>query len=697
MRHFIFGVITLGIAMMNTTTQAQKNKNIPKVEDAYLWLEDVSSQKSLDWVRAKNKVTLDVLEASPNFELTRNKAFAILSDKNRIAYATIQGERVTNFWQDETAVRGMWRSASLKSYLAGKPEWTPLLDLDALAKAENKNWVWKGAKCLAPKYNHCMISLSDGGKDAVEMREFDIETASFVKDGFSIPQAKNNVAWWDENTLIIGTDYGPNSMTESGYPRTVKKWQRSTPLTSAILLFEGAQKDISVSAIVNHDNGRHDRMILRGKTFWTNEIFHINKKEALIKSPLPDDVDIKDVSNGWVFAVLRKDYQGIPRGSLVTYAIDTLLRTGTAPLETVYTPTAGVSIDDVSAAKSKIYVSVLDNVTGKLKTFSRTKKSWTEQNIALPANGTLSIVSVASTSDLALVNFQSFTTPSSLYAMSDAAPYIIAALPARIDVARYETLQKFATSVDGTKIPYFIVRPKSIGPLPTLLYGYGGFEVSSKPAYVGPLAQFWLEGGGAYVVANIRGGGEYGPDWHQAALKQNRQRAYDDFHAVAEDLIKSGATTAKQLGIQGGSNGGLLVSVAYTQRPELYGAVICQVPLADMKRYHLLLAGASWVDEYGNPDIADEWAYISKYSPYQNIKKDVKYPKVFFTTSTKDDRVHPAHARKMAARMSDYNHPIYYYENIDGGHAGVANLKESAYRTALFIAYLNKELRSPSK
>jgi prolyl oligopeptidase len=357
-------------------------------------------------------------------------------------------------------------------------------------------------------------------------------------------------------------------------------------------------------------------------------------------------------------------------------------------------------------------------VKGKLAAFTRTRTGWQLEDVTLPENGTLAVTSVAKNSELAFVNFNSFTTPSSLYAIAaekyvptnrDASeklakpksatmdariPYLISSLPARFDGAKYDVTQRFATSKDATKIPYFLIRPKgATGPLPTLQYGYGGFEVSQTANYVGPLGQFWLEEGGAYIVANIRGGGEYGPAWHQAALKENRQRAYDDFHAVAEDAIKSGLTTAKQLGIQGGSNGGLLVSVAYIQRPELYGAVICQVPLADMRRYHRLLAGASWMGEYGDPDVADQWAYISKYSPYQNIQSGATYPKVFFATSTKDDRVHPAHARKMAARMSAFNHPIYYYENLDGGHAGVANLKESAYRAALFMTYLNRELK----
>jgi prolyl oligopeptidase len=676
----------------NSMSHAQTRNQIP--DDPYLWLEEVESAKSLDWVRDKNKSTLSVLEAAPKFQSYRDRAFAILNDKNRIAYGTILGDRVTNFWQDENSVRGGWRTASLISYITGKPQWKTLIDLDALAKTEGKNWVWKGADCLAPDFRYCLVKLSDGGKDAVEVREFDTEMMQFVAGGFVVPQAKNNVSWWDRDTLVIGTDYGPGTLTDSGYPRILKLWKRGTPLASAQHIFDVPMDNVSADTVVVQEKKRTDRLLVQSLTFWTAKYFHVRKNGEQVASPLPDDADFKDMAGGRVFALLRSDWSGFSKGSLISYGIDRFLKKGKADAELIYAPTQGASVSSVSITPAKVFVNILDNVTGKLKAFTRSRKGWQEEDIALPANGTLAIMSSSTLADLAFVNFNSFTTPSSLYAVGGKKPVVIASLPARFDAARFDVTQNFATSKDGTKIPYFLVRPKgAAGPLPTLQYGYGGFEVSQTPNYVGPLAQFWLEEGGAYIMANIRGGGEFGPAWHQAALKENRQRAYDDFHAVAEDAIKSGVTTAKQLGIQGGSNGGLLVSVAYTQRPDLYNAVICQVPLADMRRYHKLLAGASWMGEYGDPDVPTEWAYISQYSPYQNIRKNATYPRVFFATSTKDDRVHPAHARKMAARMIEQNHPIYYYENIDGGHAGVANLKESAYRAALFMAYLNRELK----
>jgi prolyl oligopeptidase len=661
--------------------------------DPYLWLEDVESAKSLDWVKARNKESLDLLEAAPNFRVHEQRAIAILNDKRRIAYPDIIGQTVYNFWQDERNVRGIWRSASLASYTSGKPVWSTVLDMDALSKAESKNWVWKGANCLKPENTRCLVSLSNGGKDAVEVREFDLGTRQFVSGGFVIPEAKQAVDWWDKDALIVGTNWGDGALTTSGYARILKIWKRGTPLSSAAQIAETAPTNVWLNPLMAHEKGRTDRAVYEGLTFWSGKLSHVRDDGSKVASPLPDDADIQGMNDGHVFALLRTDFDGKPKGALVAYEIDPLLAKGSTKIELVYAPGPRASISGVSVAHPSLYVSVLDNVTGKLFAL-RKASSWVATQIKLPAKGEIDVVATADDSDLAFARYTGFITPDTLYAVGTGRPKVVAALPARFDASKFNVVQKFATSRDGTQVPYFIVRPKAArGPLPTWMYGYGGFEISVKPNYVSPAVQFWLEEGGQYVVANIRGGGEFGPDWHQSALKQNRQRAYDDFHSVAEALITTKATTAKQLGIDGRSNGGLLVGVAYTQRPELYGAVLMGVPLADMKRYHLLLAGASWMGEYGNPDVPAEWDYISRYSPYQNIKKAAAYPKVFFYTSTKDDRVHPAHARKMAARMAEYGHPFYYYENIDGGHAGVANLKENAYRAALMLAYLGRELK----
>ena len=667
-------------------------------DDPYIWLEDVQGARALDWVKARNAQTLSVLEAAPGFAQNQQRAMDILNDRRRIAVPDIMGKQVANFWQDEKNVRGVWRIATLDSYLTGKPLWDVLLDLDALSKAESRNWVWKGADCLKPDYQRCLIRLSDGGKDAVEIREFDLSTRQFVAGGFVVPEAKQAVTWWDADRLVIGTNWGAGSLTTSGYPRELRLWQRGTALAEAKSLVQAPVASVGINPQVAHEAGRNDRAWFESMTFWTGRLTHVRADGSTIRWPLPDDADYQGMSGGRVYALLRSDLatNGIAykRGSLVAYEIDLLTEKGASDIELVHAPKPGESVSGVRFAKSLVYVSTLENVKGRLLAVSRTSKGWLAKKLTLPDNGTVALVDAAGESDLAFARFTAFTEPDRLYAVGDGRPRVVASPPARFDARQFNVSQRFATSADGTKVPYFLIRRKGArGPLPTWMYGYGGFEISVTPSYVSPAIQFWLEGGGQYVATNIRGGGEYGPDWHQSALKANRQRSYDDFHAIARDLQQRKLTTPTMLGIDGRSNGGLLVGVAYTQHPELYGAVLMGVPLADMRRYHLLLAGASWMDEYGNPDVPAEWDWISRYSPYQQIRKDATYPRVFFYTSTKDDRVHPAHARKMAARMEEYGKPYFYYENIDGGHAGVANLRENAYRTALMLAYMNRELK----
>ena len=669
-----------------------------QADDPFQWLEDVEGKAALDWVRARNATSLATLEAQPGFAGYRARAEAILSDKQRIPFAAIQGQSVVGFWQDDQHVRGIWRTSPLKDYLAGKPAWRTLIDVDALAKAEGENWVWKGAQCLMPAYDRCLVSLSRGGKDAVELREFDMKSGQFVADGFRLPEAKARVDWFDRDSLLVGTDYGPGSLTESGYPRIIKLWKRGTPLADARTLFEGKTDDVWAAPDTRIGVDGAFRTIVRGLTFWTAEIYHVANDGALARSPLPLDADFKGVFSGLAVALLRGDWthDGVTyrRGALVAYPVRPLVNAGATKVELVYAPPAGVAVYEVAGARDVLYVTVLDKVRGRLLALNRGEPAWKVRDMAVPPNGALHLISTSDDSNLVLLTHEGFTTPQTLLAVDEGRQQSPYRLPQRFDPARFIVEQAFATSKDGTNIPYWVVRPKNAtGPLPTLLYSYGGFEIPLLPNYVTPEVQFWLEDGGAYVVANIRGGGEFGPDWHQSALLEHRQRAYDDFAAVAADLHQRKLTTPAQLGIYGRSNGGLLVSVAFTQHPELYGAVICGVPLADMKRYHKLLAGASWVGEYGNPDDPAQWAYISGYSPYQRLTADARYPRVFFYTSTKDDRVHPGHARKMAARMEAQGHPFFYYENIDGGHAGVANLKETAYRAALMKVYLDSQLK----
>lgn len=669
-------------------------------QDPYLWLEEVEGQQALDWVRARNDQSLKILEAQPKFAEYRARAEAILSDKRRIPTPSIQGESVVNFWQDDTHVRGIWRKASLKSYLSGQPQWQTLIDMDALAKAEGKNWVWKGATCLKPDYVRCLVAVSNGGKDAVEIREFDTATGKFVDGGFRLPEAKVRLDWLDRDTLIVGTDFGEGSLTTSGYPRILKTWKRGTELSAARTLYEASPTDMAAGVDVSISEKGTYPLVIRSTSFYTGEIHHMKADGTLVRSPLPNDADYRLMFNGRVVALLRTDwtYNGstYPRGSVIAYAIDPVLEGKPATIEQVFTPKQGQAVSELEGAKDTLYVNVLDNVRGRLLALTPGKDgAWRATDLDAGKDVALQLVSASSKSDLILFKREGYTTPSELVAAGDGPTKVAYALPARFDASKFTVEQLFATSKDGTKVPYSIVKPKDAkGPLPVWMFAYGGFEVPLVPSYVVPEYQFWIEEGGAYVVANLRGGGEYGPEWHQSAILENRQRAYEDLFAVSEDLIKRGITRPEKFGVYGRSNGGLLTSVALTQRPDLYGAIISGVPLADMKRYHKLLAGASWMAEYGNPDDPKQWAFISQYSPYQKLAAGQKYPQIFYYTSTKDDRVHPGHARKMAAKLEELGYPYFYYENLDGGHAGVANLKETAYRAALMLVYMNSQLKA---
>ena len=670
--------------------------------DPHLWLEDVTGAKALEWVKARNAKYLPELESAPQFKAWQARAEEILQDPRRIAYPTganpsgVTRDKVFNFWRDPKNVRGLWRVSPRAAYDAGKPEWTTLLDMDALEAAEKANFQFSGANCLAPAYKRCLVGLSVGGKDAVEIREFDLETKQFVAGGFRLPEAKQTIAWLDENRLLVATAAGP--ATTSGYAREVRLWQRGTDFKTAKLMLTAAETDMGAWPAAFGDAEGRRAIIDQRTSFWTGKVRHLMADWSLADSPLPDDADFRFIANVGdgprAYALLRTDFQGIPKGSLVSYAVPNVGKMG--PVELVFAPGETQAIESVDATAKAIYISLLDNVAAKLIRMSvgpesRGGRTWQQGEVALPANSALGLVATDE-ADTLYANVTSFTEPSRLMRTTGgAAPVLVASAPAFFDASKVEVSQRFATSKDGTKVPYFVVRPKGAkGPLKTHYWAYGGFEIAMVPSYLSPENQMWLEAGNQYVLANIRGGGEFGPRWHQAALLEKRQNSYDDLHAVAEALKAEGL--ASKIAVHGRSNGGLMSSVAYTQRPDLYDAALVGVPLADMKRFHLLLAGASWMAEYGNPDTSD-WEFISKYSPYQNIRKGTDYPRVFFYTSTKDDRVHPGHARKMAAEMEAQGHPIYYYENIDGGHAGVANLKENAYRAALMLAYMNAELK----
>lgn len=681
-------------------------------DDPYQWLEEVQSEKALDWVKAQNARSLQELEADPRFEAMYEEALSVLTSKARLPLGAVHNGHVYNFWQDDAHVRGLWRRASVESYRAGAPEWETLIDVDALAQEEARNWVWGGADCLSPAYVQCMVELSDGGTDAGVWREFNTANKAFVAGGFFIPEGKSNIEWLDGDTLLAGVDTGEGSMTTSGYPRRVQKIGRRAALKTAPLLYEGEESDVSVAARVEQEDGAAHVFIVRSPSFFESEYFYARSEAgnvgALEKLPLPLNADFKGALDGRAIFLLRETwkYRGktYAQGSVVAYDL------ANKRAETVMTASPSQSITDVEAGKSSLIVGYLEDVSGKAARLVRDKKKkkWNVKPIALPENGVVSVVSAGGGTDDAMFSFESLTIPDSLYYAQANDIYLpgaadkvekVAETPPFYDAAGVIVEQRFATSADGTKIPYFIMGLDSVlkkGDAPTVQYAYGGFLAPTLPLYYedparpqhGALAGLmWVKRGGVLVLSNIRGGAEYGPKWHQAALKENRQRAFDDFIAISEDLIATGVTSTEKLGAIGRSNGGLLMGALLTQRPDLYAAIDCGVPLFDMKRYTNLGAGASWIGEYGDPDKPEEWAYISKYSPYQNLKKDESYPKVLFYTSTLDDRVHPAHARKAAAKMEGFGHDFFYYENIEGGHGGTANQDQLAYRTAIEYAY----------
>ncbi len=667
-------------------------------EDPYLWLEEVENEKALAWAGEKSAADTAIFEAVPEYDEIYTRLVEIYNSSERIPSPGIRGAWIYNFWQDPDHERGIWRRTFLDEYVKKAPAWETVLDLDALADAEGENWVWKGADCLGPEYRHCMISLSRGGADAAVEREFDAAAKAFVEDGFFVPESKARIGWKDENTLWIGTDFGEGSLTNSGYPRLVKEWKRGTPLDQATTVYEGSVDDVAVSASSIHTpEGRYD-IVNKTPEFFRGSSFMVLGKR-LVKLDIPEDASLQTIFKDQILLALRSDWTiggtTYPQDALLAIDVDAFLEGGRS-FEVLFEPSERVSLGGVTHTLNHLLMTTLDNVSSRLYRLTPGESGWVKEEIELPGLGAVSIGSTGDVDDNFFFTYTDFLTPSSLYLVQRGEePVSVKSSPVWFDSEGMTVAQYEATSKDGTKIPYFVVMPRGFsadGTNPTMLNAYGGFEVSRTPRYSGALGSAWVARGGVYVLANIRGGGEFGPKWHQAAVKEKHQTNFDDFIAVAEDLVARKITSPEHLGSIGGSQGGLLVGGAFVQRPDLFKAVVCAVPLLDMQRYNKLLAGASWMGEYGNPDTAD-WEYMKLWSPYQNLDPDADYPEVFFWTNTRDDRVHPAHARKMVAKMTDMGHTVYYYENTEGGHASGANLNQRAYTDALEYAYLWKMLR----
>ncbi|MGH3907858.1 MAG: prolyl oligopeptidase family serine peptidase [Pseudonocardiaceae bacterium] len=672
-------------------------------EDPYRWLEDVTGERALSWVRERNAEAVAELAGSARFEALRAEVLDVFESTDRIPYISRRGEYRYNFWRDREHPRGLWRRTTLAEYRTQRPDWEILLDVDALARDEDENWVFHGARCLRPDYRRALISLSRGGADAAVVREFDIERREFVTDGFALPEAKSIVRWIDADRVYVGTDFGPGTLTTCGYPRTIRQWRRGEPLAEAELVYEGKPDDISVSAYHDDTEGFERDFVRRTLDFYRTERY-LRCGDQLRRVEVPDDA-IVGVHRQWLLIELRSDWtvgETYPAGCLLVGDFDEFMAHGAAGagLRVLFTPDERTALIDYSWTRHHLILDVMHDVVSHLSVLTPAQDWRTTALTGTPPLCTVGAWGTDSdTDDEYLLDVDGFLTPSTLaIGTIGAGPAaLLKQAPSFFDSAGLAVHQHFAVSDDGTRIPYFVVAPDSAVPpggRPTLLSGYGGFETSLQPGYGGARGRAWLGRGGCYVVANIRGGGEYGPRWHTAALGRHRHLVYEDFAAVARDLLTRGLTTPPRLGARGGSNGGLLVGVMLTHHPELFGALVAGAPLLYMLRYHTLLAGASWTAEYGDPDDPAEREHLLRFSPYHQLRAGRRYPPTLLTTSTRDDRVHPGHARKLVARMREYGLPVTYYENIEGGHGGAADKKQAAFMSALDYEFLWRHLSS---
>jgi prolyl oligopeptidase len=670
-------------------------------EDGYLWLEDVGGERALDWVKARNAESVGALGADTGFKELEQRLLSILDSKDRIPGVTRIGGRFYNFWRDAAHPKGLWRRTTLEEYRKPEPAWETVIDLDALAKAEGENWVWHGVTVLEPADRLCLVSLSRGGADADVVREFDLERKAFVAGGFHVPEAKSSVAWRGSESLFVATDFGPGSLTTSGYPRTVRIWPRGTPLADARLVFEGRPEDMSVGAWRDHTPGFERDFVTRRQSFYASELFLLRDGRP-VRIEKPDDAEAR-VHREWLLVRLRSPWTvgdaTYQAGSLLAADFERFLA-GEREFHLLFEPSERISLAGFAGTRHHLLLSTIDNVRSRLFVLTYRDGAWQRRPLpGVPEIGTAQVTPVDPLdSDDYFLTTASPLQPATLalgsVAADAAAPERLKQSPAFFDVRGLSVAQHEAVSADGTRIPYFQIGPATLpadGSTPTLLYGYGGFEIPLLPSYDPLAGAAWLERGRVLVIANIRGGGEFGPRWHQAALKERRPRAYEDFAAVAEDLIARKVTSPRCLGCRGGSNGGLLVGNMYVRRPDLFCGIVCQVPLLDMRRFNRLLAGASWMGEYGDPDKPEEWAFIRGFSPYHSVDRDRTYPPLLLTTSTRDDRVHPGHARKMAARLAEFTKPVLYYENIEGGHGGAADNRQKAFMEALGYTFLQRQ------
>lgn len=681
------------------------SKDYQQTADDFIWLEEIKGEIAVDWAIQQSQQTHREFAESERFETIRSDVFACLNSSTQIPMVNKCGNYFYNFWQDEKNPRGLLRRTSFASYRTETPVWETVLDIDALGAAEGTDWVYHGIQTLAPEYQRGLLHLSPDGGDASAIREFDLTTLSFVEDGFNLPSAKSRLSWIDRDRLFIATDFGPGSMTTSGYPRIAKIWQRGTPFESAQTQFSAEPTDMSVMIVHDDTPGYERNFVGRTIDFYHREVFLLDESQQdqekrLRPLAIPQDAKFSTWKQ-WLLLLLSSEWtvgeETYPSGTLLVTDFDRFMG-GERRFKTLFTPGATTSLSNFSMTRDYLILSIMDNVVNRLEVLKSEAGLWSRQGLGdAPELSKISAAGIDEETNEFFMTVTGFLQPTTLYygvlgEEDGRAAEIIKQAPSYFDATRYQVAQHFVASDDGTQVPYFAISAKDIvldGSNPTLLYGYGGFQVSLEPYYLGVSGPAWLERGGVLVIANIRGGGEFGPRWHQAALKEQRLRAYEDFSSVAKDLIARKVTSPAHLAAQGGSNGGLLVGNMLTLYPELFGAIVCEVPLLDMQRYTQISAGASWIAEYGDPQQPQEWQFIKQFSPYHNIDPLKTYPPVLFTTATSDDRVGPGHARKMAAKMQQSGiENVYFYENTEGGHSAAADKAQNAFKRALVSEFL---------
>lgn len=699
---FLKTIYNFGLCLLLASCSSKTIK-----EDELKWLENLNDQASSDWVKIRNDKTLQQLQSNPEYKKINSEIKEIIFSKDKIAYPKMINDEIYNFWRDENNVYGVWRRTSLTNYQTKNVNWETVLDIDQLRKTENKNWVWQGASCLENE-PVCMILLSDGGKDLYITREFNLKTKKFVENGFQLPEAKSRFSWIDKDTLIAGTDWGPGSLTQSNYSKVMKILKRGQPFSEAREVFAGETSDVVVTPWSNLNKTNNDIFIFRYYKFHDVKIYILSKDYKPIEVPIPANLYVHAIRNQTLFFKLRSPWTtenfNYQSGDILALQYTKHISNNKDQItfsepELVATPDENESFQDVISTNSGLFILSQKNVQSILYSIEKREGKWTKTDLNLPKSGVIKIISSSDLKDYFFIEYESFLSPSSIYigrtTKNKTTFKVVKQLPHRFETKNLVTHQYYVKSKDGTQIPYYIIHHKNIkfdGNNPTYIYGYGGFEVSQLPFYLSVVGKVWLNRGGVYVLANIRGGGEFGPKWHQNGIREFKQNSYDDFISVIEDTINRKITSPSRLGIVGGSNGGLLVGAVMTQKPELLNAVICQIPLLDMLNYHKYLSGPSWVDEYGNPEDPKMRSILLKYSPFHNLKSGTRYPTPFFVTSTKDDRVHPLHARKMAAKMEAYGYPYYYFENMDGGHGLDSNLNDGILRRSLEYTYMYNQL-----